>query len=253
MAVPTPQPIADTQRRAAAAGTGPGALGLGLAGALLVGGFLLNVVSTLNHPAGEEDDHEAIFGEYADSDAWVAVHLGQFVGVLLALGGLLVLYRAMRAGGHTPLLAHLAAIATVATAGTWAVLQGLDGVGLKQAVDAWAGASGAEERARFANAETVRWLEWGIQSYFRLLLGLTFVLFGAAILATGVIAGWLGWAAVVAGVLSTAIGVDVGYNGLASGLQDSLGIAFVVVVLAFAFGTLAAGMRAGREHAAAGT
>jgi hypothetical protein len=50
---------------------------LRLAGWLLVGGLLLNVVVTLFHPSGDEDDHEAIFTEYADSGAWVAIHLGQ--------------------------------------------------------------------------------------------------------------------------------------------------------------------------------
>ena len=239
------------ERRVVAAGAGRGALGL--AGMLMVGGLLLNVVATLIHPAGDEDDHEAIFREYADSGAWVAVHLGQFVGVLLALGGLLVLYRAMRSGGHTHLLADFAAVATVATAATWAVLQGLDGVALKQAVEAWDRASGAEESIRFANAETVRWLEWGFQSYFRVLLGLTFVLFGASILATRLVAGWLGWAAICAGLFCAAIGVDVGYNGLASGLQDALSIAFLVVVLVFAFGILATGIRAGAQHPVART
>jgi uncharacterized protein YidB (DUF937 family) len=239
----------DVERRADVAPPGSGALRL--AGALMVGGLLVNVGFTLVHPAGEEDDHEAIFTEYAESDAWVAIHLGQFVGVLLALGGLLALYQGMRTGGHTPALAVFAAVAAVATSAIWAVLQGLDGVGLKQAVEAWVGASGQEESVRFANAETVRWLEWGFQSFFRVLLGITFVLFGAAILATRLVAGWLGWAAILAGVFSAAIGVDVGYSGLASGLQDALGVAFLVIALVFAFGILAAGMRARSQHAVA--
>ena len=219
----------------------------------MVVGLLFNVVVTAGfHPSGEEDDHQAIFTEYADSGPWVAVHLCQFVGVLSALGGLLVLYRAMRGAGRAPLLAHLAAAATVATAAIWAVLQGLDGVGLKEAVDAWDNASGAEKEIRFANAETVRWLEWGFQSYFRVLLGLTFALFGAAILAGRLVAGWLGWAAVLAGLFYVAIGVDVGYNGLASGLQDVLGIAFLVVVFAFAVGVLVTGMRERGQHPAKG-
>jgi len=211
----------------------------------MVGGWLVAIISTLFHPAGSEDDHAAVFAEYAESGSWVAVHLVQFAGVLIALSGLVVLYRFMRAAGRQSLVAHLALGATVATAAVWAVLQGLDGVGLKQAVDAWASASGAEKQIRFANAENVRWLEWGFQSYFRLLLGLTFMLFGAAIVAGRLIAGWLGWAAVLAGVISLLIGVDVGYSGLASGLQDLLGIAFLVVGLAFAVGVLAAGLREG--------
>jgi len=216
---------------------------LAFAGGLMVVGLLVNAGSTLMHPTGAEDDHRTIFLEYAASGTWVAVHLGQFVGVLLALSGLLVLYRAMRAGGRSLLLGHLAAAATVATAAIWAVLQGLDGVGLKLAVDAWVGASGPERSVRFANAETVRWLEWGFQSYFRVLLGVTFALYGAAILAGRVVAGWLGWTAVFASLCSTAMGVDVGYSGLASGLQDALALPFLVGALVFAVGVLTTGVR----------
>jgi hypothetical protein len=218
------------------------------AGGLMLVGLLLNAVSTLFHPAGEEDNHQVIFTAYANSDSWIAVHLGQFVGVLLALGGLLVLTRVMRAAGRSTRLPHFAAAVTVATAATWAVLQGLDGVGLKQAVDAWNRASGADKAIRLANAETVRWLEWGFQSYFRVLLGLAFLLVGAAMLAgRRVAAGWLGGVALLGGLFSTAIGIDVGYNGLASGLQDTLSVAFLLVVMVFAVGVLVTGLRGRSE------
>ncbi|WP_215179629.1 hypothetical protein [Streptomyces sp. ISL-10] len=215
----------------------------------MLGGFVLNVILTaVLHPSGEENDHTAIFTEYADSSAWVAVHLGQFIGVLVTLSGLLVLYRVLRGADGPCLVAQLAAAATVATAAIWAVLQGLDGVGLKQAVDSWFSASGTEKAIRFANAETVRWLEWGFQSYFRIMLGLTLALFGAAILASRRIAGWLGWTALVAGVCSVIFGVDVGYSGLASGLQDVLGLLMFILVLVFALGVLVAGVRERGRH-----
>jgi hypothetical protein len=232
----------DFQRKTETVGLGRREVGF--AGGLVVVGLLLNAVSTLFHPAGEEDNHEVIFSAYANSDSWIAVHLGQFVGVLVALGGLLVLTRVMRAAGRSTLLPQFAAAAAVATAAIWAVLQGLDGVGLKYAVDAWYSASGADKAIRLANAETVRWLEWGFQSYFRVLLGLTLLLVGAAMLAgRRVAARWLGWAALLGGLFSTAIGIDVGYNGLASELQDTLSIAFLLVVLVFAVGVLVTGMR----------
>ena len=219
-----------------------------LSGALLAGGFALNAIVTMAfHPAGAEDDHEAIFAEYADSGAWVVTHLGQFVGVLLALAGVFVLARALRP--EAPQLAAFAAVGTVATAATWAVLQAVDGVALKEAVDAWVAASGTEEATRFATAETVRWIEWGIQSYFRVLFGLTLALIGAAIIVSRLIAHWLGWIASVAGVLSLAIGIDLGYSGLESGFQDVVGIAFQLLVLAFVVGILVTGLR--REDPAA--
>jgi hypothetical protein len=193
------------------------------------------------HPAGEEDDHEAIFTEYADSGGWVATHLGQFVGVALILAGLLVLYRALRR--EAPDLARFAAGATIATGAGWAVLQAVDGVALKQAVDAWVDASGPQETVRFATAETVRWVEWGVQSYVRVLFGVSLLLFGVVLTAGRLVAGWLGWVAVLAGLLSVAIGIDVGYSGLESGFQDIAGLAFQLVVLVFVVGVLATGVR----------
>lgn len=221
-----------------------------LAGALLVGGFLLNLVVTLFHPSGDEDNHRVIFEKYADSDAWVAIHLGQFIAVLIALAGLVVLYRFLTFGVAGSLLSRFAVGATVATAAGFAILQGMDGVALKQAVDAWTDASGAQKAIRFDDAETLRWLEWGFQSYFRLLLGLSFVLFGAAILATRRAASWLGWVAVLVGAVSVAIGIDVGYSGLESRFQDAAAIAFVVAALVFSVGLIATGARRGDPLAA---
>jgi len=197
------------------------------------------VVVTLFHPAGDENDHPVVFEKYADSDAWIAVHFGQFAGLLIALGGFLVLYRALEIRGDVPMLARAALGATVASAATWAVLQAVDGVTLKHAVDEWAGASGAEKSLRFADAETVRWTEWGVQSYFRLLLGLTFVLFGVAIARTGIVFRWLGWIAVLGGLSYMAIGVAVGYSGFEKPGDQVLQLLFLVFVM----GVLVAGLR----------
>lgn len=213
-----------------------------LSGALLVAGFVVNAVQRmLLHPTGEEDDHEAIFTEYAASDVWVATHFAELLLVLVALSGFLVLCRALRR--ETPYLALLAAGAIITTAATWVALQGVDGVTLKQAVDAWAAASGTEEAARFADAESIRWIEWGLQSYFRVLLGVAFLLLGAAAVVSRLVPTWLGVLLVVAGLLSLAVGFSVGYAGLESGFQDALGLAFQLAALAFAVGLFVTGLR----------
>jgi hypothetical protein len=69
-------------------------------------------------------------------------------------------------------------------AGTLWVLQAVDGVALKQAVDAWVSAPEAEKAARFASAETIRWLVWGTRSYQSFIFGLTLILLGGAVDAT---------------------------------------------------------------------
>ena len=227
--------------RTPASGASAGALTL--SGALLLVGFVVNGIQRMIwHPTGAEDDHEAIFTEYAASDAWEATHLAEFVFVLVALAGLLVLCRALRP--ETPYLALLAAAAIIASGATWAALQSVDGVTLKQAVDAWVDASGTEQATRFADAETARWIEWGLQSYFRVLLGGAFLLLGAAAVASRLVPSWLGVLLVVGGLLSLAIAVSVGYAGLESGFQDAVALAFQLVVLGFIVGLLVVGRRA---------
>jgi Domain of unknown function (DUF4386) len=224
---------------------------LALSGVLLLVGFAVNAIQRrLLHPTGAEDDHEAIFTEYAASDAWVATHLAEFVLVLVALAGLLVLCGALRR--KTPYLALLAAGAIIATGATWAVLQAVDGVTLKQAVDAWVAASGTEKATRYADAETVRWTEWGLQSYFRVLLGLAFLLVGAAAVRSRLVPSWLGVLLAVGGLLSLVLGFSVGYEGLESGFQNPVGIAFQLVVLIFIVGLLVVSRRADESgnHAA---
>src|SRR5919108_5351015 len=59
-----------------ASGTSADGGALTLSGGLLLVGFVVNAIQRMIwHPTGEEDDHEAIFREYAASDAWVATHL----------------------------------------------------------------------------------------------------------------------------------------------------------------------------------
>ena len=119
---------------------------LRLSALLLVLGFFFYVVVGLLHPDGPANDHRVVFAEYAGSAAWTAVHLGQFAGMTVIIAGLLVLYFALdlRAGGAA-WLARLGAVCAVTALGLYGVLQAVDGVALKQAVEAWAGRAGGGE------------------------------------------------------------------------------------------------------------
>jgi hypothetical protein len=226
-----------------ARGTAANRSALTQSGALLLGGFLVNGIQRMIwHPTGAEDDHESIFREYAASDAWEATHFAEFVLILVALAGLLVLCGALRP--ETPYLALVAAAALIVSAAIWAVLQAVDGVALKQAVDAWAGSSGSEQATRFADAETVRWIEWGLQSYFRVILGAAFLLLGTAAVVSRLVPSWLGALLAVGGVLSLLIGFSVAYAGLESGFQDAVGILLQLVILIFIVGLLVVARRA---------
>src|SRR3954451_5529154 len=133
---------------------------------LLVVGFVLYVIVGLLHPDGPANNHRAVFLEYANSSSWTAVHLAQFVGMAVIIAGLLALHFAIgvRAGAAAS-VARLGAVSAAVALGLYGILQGVDGVALKQAVDAWVNAPEAEKAARFASAEAIRWLEWGTRSY----------------------------------------------------------------------------------------
>src|SRR5919198_1532636 len=137
------------------------------------------------HADGEANNHPAVFAEYAGSGSWMAVHLGQFAGMALLLAGLLALFFALDVqAGATSWAGRFGAAAAAATLALYGVLQAVDGVALKQAVNAWASAPEAEQAARFASAEAIRWLEWGVRSYQDFALGLALLLFAAAVVRT---------------------------------------------------------------------
>lgn len=154
---------------------------------LLFLGLLLIVVVGYFHPDhASANDHTAAFTEYAESEIWIAVHLGQFVAMAVVIAGLLALSASYKFDSGLPVWMNRAGvISAVVTLTLYAVLQAVDGVALKHAVDAWFQAPASEKVIRFATAETVRWLEWAIRSYQSYMLGLTFFLFAIVILLAG--------------------------------------------------------------------
>lgn len=213
-----------------------------LSAVLMVTGAVLNAVATFALlPSKEGAGHEAIFTRYADSGAWVAGHLVQFAGILLGLAGLFVLARALRP--EAPHLAALAGAGAVATAATWALAQAVDGVALKQAVDAWVDAPPADEASRFGNAETVLWTVWGVQSFSYAVYGLTLVLLGVAVAVSRRFGAWIGSVAVAAGSLSLAIGIDVAYRGSETEFYELSSVAYQLLVLVFVVGIVIAEVR----------
>src|SRR5262245_38459806 len=113
--------------------------------ALLLGGLFTYVVVTFLHTGGPANHHEAIFEHYAGSHDWAVVHLGQFAGMAVIVAGLLVLHVALDLRAAVPFwLARLGAVFAGVALGLYGVLQAVDGVALKQAVDAWARTTGAQ-------------------------------------------------------------------------------------------------------------
>jgi hypothetical protein len=129
------------------------------------------------------------------------------------LVGLLVLFFALNVrSGALEWVGRFAAVSVVVALALYGVLQAVDGVVLKHAVDAWANAPEAEKAARFASAETVRWLEWGMNQYQIFMFALALILLATVIVGTArvprAIGYLMGLAAIPILVQSQVIGTE---------------------------------------------
>src|SRR5215210_7299111 len=144
-------------------------------------GLVIIIVSTLFHASSEDlMDNPVVFAVYAESDTWIAAHIGQFAGVMLVFaGGFVALFRLLvksESGTTASALAWFGLVAAILVASTFTILQAVDGIALKIAVDTWyaipPSAADSEEKAiTFRVAEGIRWTEIGINSYNRILQG----------------------------------------------------------------------------------
>jgi hypothetical protein len=187
---------------------------LRLAPTLLLAGQLLYILITQFHAGGEANNHQEIFAEYASSDSWKAVHVGQFIAMALIIAGLLVFSSALEVPGRgAAWAARLGASFAVVALALYAILQAVDGIGNQEVDAAWEGAQGVEETARFASAEGMRWLEWGVRSYHDYALGLALLLISAAILRSRAVSQPIAYLVGFSGLAYLAQGWVVGADG----------------------------------------
>jgi hypothetical protein len=168
-------------------------------------------------------DNPVVFAVYAESDPWIAAHIGQFAGVVLIFaGGFVALYRLLvkSESGTVSALAWLGLVTAILVASTFAILQGVDGIALKIAVDTWYAippdAADSEEKAiAFRVAEGIRRTEIGINSYNRILQGAVAIIFGVAIVKSALLSRWIGAVGIFAGSATVIAGLGVAYVGFA--------------------------------------
>jgi hypothetical protein len=174
----------------------------------------------------------AVFIEYAGSTDWVWVHDLQFLSAASVVAGFLVLGRALEKAGVARALLRLGDVTAAATVALVAMNMAVDGVTLKRAVDAWASAGPGERGERFAVAEGVRWLEWGVNSFFTITLGVTLLVFAIALLRVAYRAARLRLAAVsaaLAGGVLVLNGLAVGAHGFEPSALPLVATALYVV------------------------
>jgi hypothetical protein len=199
---------------------------LRLSATLLLVGQLLYVVVTLIHTGGEANNHSAIFTAYASSGSWTAVHIGQFAAMAILLAGLFALFFALDAHDGTARWAgRFGAASSVAALALYGALQAVDGVGNKLADVAWVNAPEAEKAARFASAEAVRWVEWGMRSYQAYTVGIALLLFMVAVVRTAWIPRPIAYLMGLTGLTYLWQGWVVGFEGFSQTMSTAIVLA----------------------------
>ena len=223
---------ASPQAAARQEGEGAEAITTRIGAAALPLGVILIAISEIFHPSREDPmDFPAVFREYAQSDVWTTVHLGEYFGFLLLLGGLVALYYSVRAKpGVGAGLALFGLAAAVATAASFTVLQAVDGITLRYAVDAWVSAPAPQKPAAFAAAEAVRWTEIGMNALSYFLAGLALFIYGLAIALGRAYPRWAGVVAALSGAALMYNGViEVAYAGFVASVVKLVGLALLAL------------------------
>jgi hypothetical protein len=192
---------------------------LSVAAVASVIGPLTYVAVTLLHPPGIPDDLSATFREYAMSEHWIAIHIVQLAAMVAGLYGIAGLaVFALQIQGDACLLALLAAGFAVISIPVAVVLQAVDGIALKRAVDAWVADGGTVGSASFAAARSVRWIEEGVNALLGLNIGMAVILLGAMMTRSTVYPRWMGWIGSVIGIgvlIGAIVIADTGFSAAA--------------------------------------
>ena len=115
----------------------------------------------------------------------------------------------------------------IMTASAIAILQAVDGISLKMAVDSWVATPTEEKAITFRVAEGIRFIEYGTNSIFRILQGTVAGIFGIAIIKSKLLSRWIGGAGVVIGAVTIYAGLEVAYLGF-GGLTTKIGISTII-------------------------
>jgi hypothetical protein len=200
--------------------------------AALVGAVVF-LSSTLLHPSSSApNDLPAAFAEYAGSSYWVAIHLGQFLGVAM-MGAALVALAATFEMGRASAWGRLGLTGVLVSIAVYAANQAVDGVSNHVMVHRLAVASAETRPLVFEAAFAVRQIEVGFTSYFSLLFGATLVIFGLAMAFSRRYPSWLAVMGLLGGLGTVVIGMEQaahGFSDLALSLFMIVGVVDLVWV-----------------------
>jgi len=145
-----------------------------------VSGIVVLLVAESLHGGHEPGNLRATLPIYAANPLWEVVHIGQFLGYVLLLGGLVGLQRSIT-GEPGAAFARLGLVVAVVAVGIYGTNQGVDGVAIKFVAKEWVDAPSPQKADAFVLADAVRHVEIGLTSFSQLALGVALVLFGLAL------------------------------------------------------------------------
>ena len=120
-----------------------------------------------------------------------------------------------------PGIERIAAAGAIASLALAAALQAVDGIALKNMVDAWSAAPASQKEGIFHAAFAVRQIEVGLASMLSLSFGLTATVFGVALLGDTTHPKWFAALAIAGGVPTMVAGIVMAYAGF-SGLAMAI-------------------------------
>jgi hypothetical protein len=182
-------------------------------------GFVVQIVMYRLHPPRvAPNDSVNVFQEYAGSNIWTAVHIGQFVGTLFIVLAFVALARSLcQQSGVAGALAVVGTVTAILVAAVFALQIAVDEVALKAAINTWVdAASPADQSAAFQVAETVRWTEKGLGGLFQFINGTTLLALGVSIALGDRYPKWIGFVGALAGLGFVAGGVVTAHTGFAA-------------------------------------
>lgn len=203
---------------------------------LVIAGAVVYQVASLFHGGSGRTANE-VFTSYANSPSWALVHEAQFAGSAMFLFGLLALYPGLGVNsGIRGAVSRFASAMAVTALALNGALYAVDGVALKQAVDAWVSSPASQQAALFAVVQGVRGVEWGMRSYVNFATGLALVLFAIVIASTTRVKRPIGYIMGLSGLAIIAGGY--GYGTAYTSLSDA-SIPFISNPTIVAFLTIA--------------
>ncbi|MBI4609107.1 MAG: hypothetical protein HY726_08865 [Candidatus Rokubacteria bacterium] len=196
----------------------------------IVGSVLALVVNILHPRSATVESPEAFLRMILDSTIWVGDHVGILFAVLLITGGLTAIYRSIQ-GEPGAAWARLGFAGSLVSAAMLSLLMATDGITIRVLARAWANAPEAEKAVAFRVAHALLLVDFAVFSIWIIVFfGVTFILYGLAVVTSAVYPRWLGWVAALAGLGSALVGLNQAYRGASVLVTNVLFPIFSIII-----------------------